>query len=356
MALLRVPLAGQAQTDAVDQCRQENWSRARLHVSTRELKIMANNAIGLTDPHIERLMVKLESLVDGNRAVPLLVACGQQAIPYLEQYLLSGSPRTIAIPRCRAVRALGELGAFSVLISYFEEYEPPADPEVRFAEDAVRSAVARELMEWRSEKVYRVLLDAARQRATNGLLLAVGGFRNPESVSLLFAALDDDLCREEAMEGLRKVPGVAREYAILSIRGQTETDLLSLGASRRLRATLQLLVEFGVTREEWQDLRAFLDSRDPAIVISVAHLGFQNAPESDYRAIIDALFHISPHLNWAQEDEVNKLLGMHRDLAREIARTVVIERERRGESPNWLRPLWRVLQHVLGRDLGHRGS
>lgn len=312
---------------------------------------MTDRMPGNPDPHIERLLTLLESLIDGNRAVPLLVECGERAVPYLEHFLLSGSPRTIALPRCRAVSALGQLGAYSILIRYLEEYEPPADPQVLFAEDAVRSAVARELLDWKSTEVYRVLLEAARQRATSGLVLALGEFRKPEAVPLLFAALDDDFCREEAIQGLRKVPDIAREYAILSIRGKTQTAVNGLGASRRRRATLQLLVEFGITREEWTDLRSFLQEPDPAVVIPVAHLGFQAGPESDYPAIVETLLRTSTRINWVQEDEVTRLLDVHRELARDLARKMAEERQGRGDRPNWLVPFWRIMRHLLGREL-----
>lgn len=86
-----------------------------------------------------------------------------------------------------------------------------------FAEDAVRSAAARELARQKSDRVYDVLLQAARERATSGLILALGEFRRHESVPLLFSVLEDDLCRDEAKEALREVSEVARQYASISM-------------------------------------------------------------------------------------------------------------------------------------------
>src|SRR5579862_9512543 len=125
---------------------------------------------GARDSQMERWIAALDSLVDGELAVSMLVAAGDRAVPYLEHFLLTGSPRTIALPRCRAAHALGELGAYSALISYFREYKFPADAEVLFAEDAVRSAVARALLRWKTDEVLQVLMDAARQRETSGLV------------------------------------------------------------------------------------------------------------------------------------------------------------------------------------------
>jgi hypothetical protein len=319
---------------------------------------MSNPLAGMADAQVEHLIVALDSLMEGDLAVTMLVACGPRAVPYLEHFLLAGSPRTIALPRCRAVHALGELGAYSVLISYFREYDVPRDAVVLFAEDAVRSAVARELLRWKSDEVFHVLLNAARQRATGGLILALGEFHRSESVPLLFETLEDDLCREEAKDGLRKVSGISRQYALLSIRGSTDTRLNGPSALRRLRATLQLLGEFGVSPAEWEDIRHFLLEKDADVVIATASLGFSIEPNNNQVQILQALFRIFDHLNWVQEDEVTTLLDTHRDLACKIARTIAEERRTRGEQPNWLASSWRILRHVLGREMerGHYGA
>ena len=319
---------------------------------------MSNQLPGVADSQIEQLIAALDSLVDGELAVTMLVARGDRAVPYLEHFLLAGSPRTIALPRCRAVHALGELGAYSTLISYFREYEFPRDAEVLFAEDAVRSAVARELLGWKSDEVFHVLLDAAKQRATGGLILALGEFHRSEGIPLLFKVLEDDLCREEAKDGLRKVSETASQYAILSIRGLTDIQLHGPSALRRLRATLQLLGEFGVFPEEWQDLRNFLLERDADVVIAAANIGSAIGPNDDRPQILRALFRISDRLNWVQEDQVSTILDAHQELAREIARTIANERRAGGERPNWLVPFWRILRHVLGIELerGHYGT
>jgi hypothetical protein len=316
---------------------------------------MTNPIMEISEEKIEGLVEQLNSLMDGDGAAEMLIAIGKRAVPYLERFVLEGRARTIALPRSRAVRALGELGGWSALITYFKQYERPDDAAVLFAEDAVRSAAARELARWKSDEVYKVLLDAARERATSGLILALGEFRKPESVPLLFAALDDDLCREEAKVALRGVPEVACQYAILWLRGAITTEY-EVSALRRRRATLQLLSEFGTTAEEWADLRIYLQDRDVDVVIAAATIGFRAGPQDDYEQIIEALFRISTHLNWAQEDDVTRLLDHHRELAREVARRIVGERQGRGEHVNWLIPLWRILKHVLGDEIGVSGA
>ncbi|MDR5729415.1 MAG: hypothetical protein RB191_18535 [Terriglobia bacterium] len=300
---------------------------------------------------IQDAVSELESLAGGDRAVERILMFGRQAIPYLEHFLLDRPPRTISIPRCRAVRALGELGAYPVLFKYFERYEHPADSAVLFAEDAVRSAAAQELTHIRSEEVYRILLDAAKRRATSGLVRALGEFRCSESVPLLFELLEDDLCRADAMAELRKIPDAAQPYVILLLRGCTETPIYGSSASRRRRAALQLLSEFGISEREWPEIQPYLESDDLNCVIAAAQLGFSVVPKADEEGIVEALIKASARMNWAQEMEAIELLDQHRAVAQTIAMDYLAMRRYQHEKPSWLSPFWRILHHFLGNEL-----
>jgi len=319
---------------------------------------MNNPSSEMPEIEIDHLITALDSFVDGDLAAEMLLMLGQRVMPHLERFLLVGSPRTIALPRCRAVHALAELGAWSTLVSYLREYQRPSDAVVLFAEDAVRSSVARELLRRRSEEVFTALLGAARQRATGDLILALGDFRRPASVPLIFDVLEDDLCREEAKCSLRKVPEAARKYAVLSLRGCTSTVFDGPAALRRLRSTLQLLGEFGVLPGEWKVIRPFLREKDADIVIAVAKIGVLVAPDSDQPHIMSALLNISDKLNWLQERDVLQLMDTHHDVAYETALRAQRPRRDRGEQVNWLSPFWRILRHVLNGELGrdHHGA
>lgn len=299
---------------------------------------------------IETLIQALDSLTDGALAVDLLVACGKRAVGPLEEFLLHGRPRTIAIPRRRAVQALGALEARDVLLAYFERVGAPRDPAVLFAEDAVRSEVAHELMLWRDEETFQVLLGAARQRATFGLIEALGEFRRPEAVPVFFEGLEDDLCSAAALTALLNTPGEAREYAILSLRRETETNLEGAGAARRRRGVAKLLHKLKIARSDWQDISRFLQDDDPAVVICTASLGFCTAPESEFSAMVQALFGIASKLNWLQEDEMVHLLDEHKQLAHSEANRVLADLRAHGEHANWLSPKWRILAHLNPAD------
>jgi hypothetical protein len=308
---------------------------------------MTNSLAGTAGQQMDKLIAALDSLVDGDQAVEILIASGPLAVPHLSAFLLKGSPRTISLPRCRAARALGELGACSTLISYFREYRPPQDAAVLFAEDAVRSAVAGELVRWKSDEVFLVLLDAARQRTTGAVVLGLGEFCRSESVPLLFEVLEDDLCRDEAMNGLRKLPDAARQFGILSIRGLTGVTMDGPSARCRRRATLQLLFALGVTPGDWPDLRRFLWEGDPGTVVAAAQLGFMIAPETQHPEIITALLRVAERLDFVQEEDVNRLLDAHSGIARDVAQQLERHREHADHKSNWLSPTYRILHRVL---------
>jgi hypothetical protein len=286
------------------------------------------------DRSIREAINELDSLLGSESAVEKVVAFGKLAIPHLEHVLLDCPPRTISIPRCRAACALGELGAYSVLSKYFLRYERPADSAVLFAEDAVRSAAAKELARIRSEEVYHVLLDATRQRATSGLVQALGAFRRHESVPLLFQLLEDDLCRVDALAELQKVPDAAHSYAILLLRGCTSTPIQGTISSRRRRSTLQLLVDFGISEGEWLEIRHYLHDEDLDCQIAAARLGISLARDVNREVIVEALIGASARMNWAQETEAIEILDLYRSAAQSVARTFANRRQLEREKPN----------------------
>lgn len=305
----------------------------------------------ISDDAIEHLIAGLDSLVDGERAAELLISCGKRVIPAVERFLVESRPRSISVSRCRAVRVLGALGGYSSLAHYFRENVHPSDAAILFAEDAVRSAAARELMGHESPATFKVLLDAAKQRPTSGLVQALAEYRWPEGVPLLFALLEDDLCREDAKGGLRKVPEAARAYAVLLLRGLTQLPIQGSNTSRRRRATLELLVDFGIGMNEWSDLRGFLDDEDRDCVISAATLGLRYAPAAERLSIVAAVIEASSGMNWAQETLTCEILDKWPQLGREAARAIYAHRESRGERANWMSPLWRILHHILGQEM-----
>lgn len=310
----------------------------------------------ITGDHIEDLIRGLDSLVDGESAAFKLISCGSRVIPFLERFLLSGAPRTVALPRRRAVRVLAALGAHSVLTAYLRESRLPEDAAVLFAEDGVRSDVSRELLQWKTEEVFEVLSHAAQRRATSGIIFALGEFRRAEAVPLFFEVLEDDFCREDAKEALRKMPGECREYAMCLLRGETTLPIHGSAALRRRRATLQLIEEFGVDSAAWLTIRRFLAEDDVDVVLAAAGVGLQAAPECERPEILLTLLRVSRHANWAQEGRMMALLDREQRVAIRVARSFAEQRLANGQRPDGRDPSWRILRHILGAELEHTGS
>jgi hypothetical protein len=206
------------------------------------------------DQRIEQLIALLCSLIDGESAVEQLIACGDQAISHLLSFLVEEAPRVITQqPRCRAVRVLGELGAYPALRTYLRHYSQTEKSVVLLTEDAVRSAAAYELSRAKTEENFEVLMEATDQRASPGLISALGEYERPESIPILFELLENDLCTNEALLALQRVPADAGAYATLLLRGQTDLQIEGPTAERRRRATLKLLTELGMGEDSWGD-------------------------------------------------------------------------------------------------------
>jgi hypothetical protein len=206
-------------------------------------------------------------------------------------------------------------------------------------------------MQWRSEATFATLLKAAEHRATGGLILALAEYSRPESVPLLFRTLEDDLCREEAMNALRKIPDITRDYAFRSIPGTLSSETRGGSAQARCRATLKLLLQLGVSIQDWHTLRSFLFNHDGNIVLTAAQIGFQIAPSYEYSEIMRRLIAVADGFNWLEEQDAIALLLSHGPFAHSLAKEIMQERESNGEQPDGRMPSWRILQHLIDEDL-----
>lgn len=305
------------------------------------------------DELCEALVCQLDSITDGDTAMAALIRRGPSAIPALENFLIAGKPRSIALPRCRAARALGALGARNALLAYFVGYTIPADAVVAFAEDAVRSAVAEELLRWRTEEVYAGLVAATRQRSTPGLVRAVGQFRDARSLELLFLALEDDICRSEAELALRLLPKDATHFALETLKGHTPVPVEGARSHRRLRAILALLSEADVPSYEWSTIEPYLNDYEPSVVLSAVTIGCRHGPPEHLKSLFSIVFHLADKFSWYEESIAMELCESYKSIAALAARDAVAERLAKGQSARWTSPAWRILDHALGGSLSH---
>ena len=175
------------------------------------------------EPEVSRLLARLQSLVDGPSAIEELAACGPRAIPPLREFLLSGRVASVPQPRMWAVEALARLEARDVLIEYLQAPSLVTDPQLLFAEDAVRSTAGRRLSAWRDNPTFEFLLDLCRKRSTPGAIESLAGFERVESIPCLDRALEDDMCRRSRRRGTTKIGGKSSQR-IAAFRGNTASQ------------------------------------------------------------------------------------------------------------------------------------
>ncbi len=146
-----------------------------------------------------------------------------------------------------AAEALARLGAKQSLIEYLEAPTRPADAQLAFAEDALRNTAARQLGRWRDDGTFAVLLDLCRKRLLPGAVESIVSFGRIDAIPVLDRALEDDLCRTVAEEGMR---AIGRRAPLLSAVTPVPKAAEEAPSSLvRRRTVLAILAEMDVGRE-----------------------------------------------------------------------------------------------------------
>ena len=231
---------------------------------------------------MQRLIVELVSLVGSEETMSQLVPYGDRAVKALKEYLLKGEPGSVYQPRQQAVFALAALGARDVIMEYLRTPQEIPDPVVRFAEEAVQSSAARELVRWKDEETFRFLMEFAIKKRRTGAIEALSEFQRPESAPVFIAAIEDDYYRPAGEEGLRKLGDAAKPYLIHAALTPSidKGDELPWSVRRRQTA-LSLLADTHITKEDWQILRVILSDKHSEIVSGIGTLAAQVAPKKD---------------------------------------------------------------------------
>ncbi len=251
------------------------------------------------DPEVRRLLASLQSLVDGQSAIEELAACGPIAIPPLREFLLLGRIASVPQHRTWAVEALALLGARDVLIEYLQAPARAADAQLQFAEDAVRNTAGRRLSAWRDDQTFEILLDLCGKRNLPGLIETLAGFGRPEAIPSLDRALEDDMCRIAAEDGLRSLGQVARSALLISaVTPLPNAEEETPSSLRRRRSVLGLLAEIGVERHSWVELRPLLAERDPELLAGLAQIASYVADPTDRASVAVGLVGALGRLPW----------------------------------------------------------
>ncbi len=297
----------------------------------------------------ERLVAALDSLLEGEGAVSALVALGPAAIAPLRRFLLEGRPSTVYQPRRWAVQALGGLGAREVLIEYLTS-PAPADPQLRFAEEAVQNAAVREFLRWPDAATAGFLLDLSKGRILSGLVEVFGKLRLVEAIPYLDRALQDDICRLPAEDALIEIGEQARRAVILSATTPLpEKDAETPSSLRRRQSALHVLSCIGILQEDWPSLRGLLQEEDPDIVVRCCELAVAARILNDRETAAARLIAISGTAPWFLQEDLVECLVAWFDAARTAIEAEVSRRMMAPEIDRVRDQCLRLLLRVLRR-------
>ena len=269
----------------------------------------ANSDIPPGDPEVQRLLACLQSLVDGRSAIEELAACGPRAIPALREFLLSGRITSVPQPRMWAVEALALLGARAVLIEYLQSPSRGVDAQLQSAEDAVKNTAGRRLSAWRDNETFEILLEFSRKRKLPGVIETIAEYERPEAIPCLDQALQDDMCRIAAEDGLRRLGPAARRALVLSaVTPLPSADEETPSSLCRRRSALRLLTVIGVEPQSWEELRQLLAERDPELLARLAQTTSSVANPGDRVAVAVGLVAALGRMPWFVWKEAEEAL------------------------------------------------
>jgi hypothetical protein len=274
---------------------------------------MADRAVS----HIDRAINRLLSLQEGDLGVVEVIACGDGTIPALRDILFRREPSGLYQTRCRAVEALGALGAFDVLLEFLRANRIISDPIERVGEDAVINAAAQALLRRRDQDILDVLLRLAKKPSLTGVIGALGTFKDVKTIQPLVNALEDDASRPTAEAALKRLGAVARSALIAAARSRVPSlEQESETSRRRRRSALDLLSEMGVPQRTWPALRPMLHDHDARIAFLACKICLTKEAGSEKQTAIRRLIDLLAEADWGLADQISACLVDHFDEAR----------------------------------------
>ncbi len=270
---------------------------------------------------------RLSSLKEGPEAARKLVEAGSSSIPLLRDFLLFGEPGVVYQPRRWAVEALGKLGAKEVLIEYLTHERRIANPAVQFAEEAVKSAAALQLLKWPTRDVIDVLLETAEKSLLPGALEALGKLKWPEAIPMLVEALEDDLSRPVAEVALRNIGCEAEQWLIeAATTPRPDHEWETPSSLRRRRSVLRLLYEMRVSGRGWEKLRSLLKETDEEFLVLLFKIAGALNETEDQRAICRKLINGISEADWLVKDEIEEAFVKYFEIIEDIVEVEISSR------------------------------
>lgn len=252
----------------------------------------------ISDAESEDLVRGLDNLCWNLHVQAEIFGLGRRAVPALVRFL-HGPPSQFSYGRVLAAEALGRLGGeepFRGLVAVLNPHRLQGlDPVLRFSEETVQNAAARQLARIGDRRAVPALLDAMRVHRLLGAAEALLEFREEAALPWLVEGLEDAFKRDRFAQvirefGLPAVPHLAETLNRRRMRGEEEGL-----TSRERRAEALKLLGLLQAREALTAIRAALQDPFDAVrteaAIALALLGDRDSLEEAGPALIAGLTH-----------------------------------------------------------------
>jgi HEAT repeat protein len=259
--------------------------------------------------NIQTLVNRLNRLHEGWKVQCQLIALGQEAIPFLVDFLLA-PPSMFPQPRCWAAEALAIIGgdqALEGLCKVLNIHDVSgADPVIRFAEETVRDCAAEELERLGDRRAIPPLLQALQQHALPRAAHALAHFDADAAIPLIVHYLEDDFVRERMASALfafreKALDALMETLQCRTCLGGDETPA-SIG---RRAAAARLLGELGDARAV-NALRPLLNNQAREVRIEAAGALTRLTKEAVFaEAVLELIADLDAdpsRLQWRAED------------------------------------------------------
>ncbi len=253
---------------------------------------------------LETSLARLKALHHEADGVADVVAIGECAIPALKTLLFTRETSGLHQVRCRAVEALGRLGAFDVLEEFLRK-PGHTDPVERLGDDVVASAAACAIAQRKDDRAFDLLCELAAAHPLNGVIAALASFGRPEAIPVLINALEEDEVRLAAETTLSSFGAAARPLLLDAVDRFASGSDLSESRLRKCRSILTVLSEIDLDPSDTERLRPLMRNADMQVSLLACRIGLRRGPatmRSDARTQLICLRRSAPWLERLQID------------------------------------------------------
>jgi hypothetical protein len=252
---------------------------------------------------------KLTALHCNSEGIADVVAIGKYAIPPLKEILFKREPSGLYQVRCRAVEALGLLGAFDALEEFLRKRKVTGDPVERLGDDAVTGSAARALARRNNDETFALLYELAARRPLNGLIAALASFRRPEAMPILINALGEDEVRPAAESALVSYGSAARSLLLDAADHLKSSNDLSESQLRKCRSIVSLLGEIRLEPGDVDRIGQYMMSADTQVSLLACRVALHKGSTSARSCARARLLNLRSKASWLERLQIDQYLA-----------------------------------------------